>query len=154
MEKRVSQSRVANEYRYFNEICEPGEICVGMKSDLAGEKNEDILWIIAPGKKSGVAAVELATGEETAAATFIYKFSESWDVFRPALNRAMEAVIFKREVIRLTDDELKKPEYADYAMAVKRTTVLRFLRSRFAGRVIHASEESWKREIESHLEPV
>ncbi|NLV17681.1 MAG: hypothetical protein GXY50_10835 [Syntrophomonadaceae bacterium] len=154
VEAQVSQSRVGNEYRFFKEICDPLEVCVGMKSGLAGEQNQDVLWIIAPGKKPGVAAVELATGVETAAATFMYRFLESWGVFYPALNRAMEAVNFKREIIRLTDDELKMPEYADYAMAVKRTRALRFLRDRFAGRVIHASEESWKREIVSYMNPV
>ncbi|HHY81510.1 MAG TPA: hypothetical protein GX505_02395 [Clostridiales bacterium] len=152
VEERIKQSRVAEEYLFLREICEPRDICVGMKSHLAGDVNENVIWLIAPGRTPGVAAVEFATGEETAAATFIYRFTESWDIFQKKLNRAMEAVNFKREVIRLKDDELTRPEYSDYAMAVKRTPALRFLRKCFAGRVIHASEESWKREITSHLQ--
>ncbi len=151
LEMRISQSRVASEYRFLKEIGDPTEICVGMKSGLAGEEAEDILWLITPGKRPGIAAVELALSEETAAATFIYRFTESWDIFCRTLNRAMEAVNFKREVIRLKEDELKRPEYTDYMMAVKRTAALQYLRSRFAGRVIHTSEESWQKEMAAYM---
>lgn len=151
LEARIAQSRAADEYCAFKEIGGSMEICVGMKSGLAGEDAENILWLIAPGQRRGTAAVELATSEETAAATFLYHAFEDWDIFWQRLNQAMEAIEFKREVIRLTGDELRRREYADYAMAVSRNTALKFIRSHFAGRVIHASPESWKREISAHL---
>jgi NADH pyrophosphatase NudC (nudix superfamily) len=50
-------------------------------------------------------------------------------------------------VIRLTDDELRKPENADYYMAAKRTAALQFVRANFAGRVIHSSPEAWKKKL-------
>jgi len=56
-----------------------------------------------------------------------------------------------REVIRLTDDELTRPDCADMAMAVRRNGALRFTRSHFAGRVIHSSPEHWKREMFAYL---
>ena len=147
LEAKIADSRVAEEYRVFQEVCDPKRICAGMKSGLAGEDAENILWLIAPGGKPGVAAVELATSEETAAATFLYRGFEEWEDFRRKLNQAMEAVHFKREVIRLTEEELRRSEYADYAMAVRRNRSLRFMRAHFAGRVIHASAEGWKREL-------
>jgi hypothetical protein len=63
------------------------------------------------------------------------------------LNRALEAISFKREVIRLTDDELLKPEYAEYYMAAKRTASLQFIRKNFIGRLIHSSPEAWERKL-------
>lgn len=147
IETKIAASRAAEEYQVFKEISDPMQICVGMKSGLAGEDAENILWFIAPGQKPGVAAVELALSEETAAATFLYEKFADWGVFRRKLNQGMEAVDFKREVIRLNDDELRKPEYADYAMAVKRNNALRFMRRHFGGRVIHSSPEGWKREL-------
>jgi len=151
VEDRIAASRVADEYLAFKEICDPMRVCVGMKSGLAGEDSENVLWLIAPGQKYGTAVVELATAEETAAATFIYHGFTDWDAFRRKLNQAMEAIGFKREVIRLPDDELTRPDYADMAMAVRRNRALRFVRSHFTGRVIHSSPERWKRELLTYL---
>jgi hypothetical protein len=50
-------------------------------------------------------------------------------------------------VIRLSDEELQKPENADYYMAQKRTPALQFVRKCFVGRVIHASADSWRRKL-------
>jgi hypothetical protein len=122
-----------------------------MKSQLAGEQAENILWIVAPSKNRNFAIVEFALDEETAAATFIYKINCEWDVFWRHLNRGMEAINFKREIIRLTEDELKQAENDIYAMAIKRSASLRFLRSCFAGRVIHYSIDSWKKDIAKYL---
>lgn len=151
LEAKIAQSRVANEYQILKGICDPMRICAGLKSGLAGEDNENILWLIAPGRKPGTAAVELATSEETAAATFLYQGFEEGGVFWKRLNQAMEAINFKREVIRLNDDELRKPEYADYAMAINRNNALKFIRSHFGGCVIHSSTEHWRLELSEYL---
>lgn len=152
LEAKISESRAAEEYEIFKAIGKPLQICVGMKSQLAGEEAENILWMIVPGGKPGVAAVELALSEETAAATFLYKSFENWEEFWKRLNQAMEAIDFKREVIRLTNEELQRPEYSDYSMAIKRNCALRFIRSHFGGRVIHSSPESWQREMAAFME--
>jgi hypothetical protein len=153
METRIAGSHASDSYGVLKTICDPESICIGMKSELAGENNEEgIIWMIAPGNTKGVAAVELAVAEDTAAATFIYRFNTEWDRFRRDLNRAMEAIDFKRRVISLTEEELKKEEFSDYAMAVKRTASLRFIRGCFAGRVIHSTPESWKRDVFEYLD--
>jgi hypothetical protein len=73
--------------------------------------------------------------------------SGDFEAFARQLNRALEAIAWGREVIRLTDDELRKPENADYYMAAKRTAALQFVRANFAGRVIHSSPEAWKKKL-------
>jgi len=152
METRIAGSHASDSYGVLKTICDPEKICIGMKSELAGENNDEgIIWMIAPGNTKGIAAVELAVSEDTAAATFIYKFDTKWDSFRRDLNRAMEAIDFKRRVISLTEEELKKEEFSDYAMAVKRTAALRFIRKCFAGRAIHSTPESWKRDMLKYL---
>jgi hypothetical protein len=117
----------------------------------AEAENEDgllpdsyLLWLIAPSPDGQFAAVEFC---EANSATFVYRTGGNFPVFAGQLNRALEAIRFRREVIRLTDAELQKPENADYYMAAKRTAALQFIRSRFTGRIIHSSTESWKRKL-------
>lgn len=147
VEAKIGESRIVEEYQVFKEICDPLRISVGMKSYLAGEAAENILWLICPGSKPGVAAVELALSTESSAATFLYQGFDQWENFCRRLNQAMEAINFKREVIRLTEEELSKQEYQDYIMAVKRNISLQFIRRHFGGRVIHSSPERWKQEL-------
>lgn len=64
----------------------------------------------------------------------------------------MEAINFKREVIRLSEEELHKREYEDYVMAVKRNISLQFIRKHFGGRVIHSSPEKWKQELLNYMQ--
>jgi hypothetical protein len=103
-----------------------------------------LLWLIAPSPDGQYAAVEFA---EADSATFVYRTGGDFERFARQVNRALEAIAFKREVIRLSDEELRKPDNADYYMAAKRTAALQFVRANFVGRVIHASPEAWKRKL-------
>lgn len=105
-----------------------------------------MLWLIAPAPGGNACAVEFAGAAGEAAATFIYRFEGGFEGFARQLNIALEAIGFKREVIRLSDEELKKPENMDYRMAVQRNAALRFIRGCFGGRVIHNS--AWKRKLQ------
>ena len=115
---------------------------------IGGESDEGpapyIVWMIAPSPDGQYAAVEFA---EANTATFVYETCGDFPKAAAMLNRALEAISFKREVIRLTDEELLKPENADYYMAAKRTASLKFVREHFTGRVIHSSPEAWKRKL-------
>jgi len=111
------------------------------------EKKGYMLWLAAPSPKGDACAIEFAGAENEAAATFVYRFDGSWDAFRINLGMALEAIDWKREVIRLTDEELGKPEYELYRMANDRNDALRFVRSSFAGRGIHRTIESWKTQV-------
>jgi hypothetical protein len=103
-----------------------------------------LLWVIAPSADGKTAVLEFA---EENSATYLYRTEGDFPAFVKQLSRALEAIDFKRDVIRLTDEELKKPEYADYYMASKRTPALQFVRSRFAGRAIHSNLSAWRKKI-------
>ena len=105
-----------------------------------------LLWLIAPSPCGNYAIVEFS---EADTATFVYKTGGDFDGFARGLSRALEAISFKREVIRLTDEELRKPENADYYMAAKRTASLQFVRSNFASRIIHTNLEAWVAKLRS-----
>ncbi|MBQ9814317.1 MAG: hypothetical protein IJM53_01355 [Lachnospiraceae bacterium] len=93
-------------------------------------------WNAAFGR--GVCAVELFTGED--AATYLYKFDESQEVFLAQLEEAMEAAGTHREIIYLTDGQLAdKPLYR---MSVDQAPCVRFLRGRSDGRLIHSANHA------------
>ncbi|MCL2513230.1 MAG: zinc ribbon domain-containing protein [Oscillospiraceae bacterium] len=176
LENKIAETRAAEYYGAFKELCYPAQIWVGFRKNEAametsglsgtpagglgeilgkltdaiaagdGDEAPDpyLLWLIAPSPDGQFAAVEFA---EADSATFLYKTGGDFTAFARQLNRALEAINFKREAIRLSDDDLRKPENADYFMAAKRTAALRFVRANFAGRIIHSSAESWRRKL-------
>lgn len=123
-----------------------GSMFGGAAAEGTQEENDDpfLLWLIAPSPGGEFAAVEFA---EENSATYVYRTRGDFDGFARRLNRALEAVGFKRDAIRFTDEELRKPENADYLMASKRTEALRFVRGNFVGRAIHSNAQSWRRRL-------
>jgi len=125
-------------------------------SDIAGliglDKGDDsepdpdkyLLFFIVPSPDGRFATIEFS---EADSATFVYQTNGSFTSFAQQLNRALEAISFKREVIRLSDEELLHPNNADYYMAAKRTASLQFVRGHFVGRAIHANPASWKQKL-------
>ena len=159
LESKISQSRAAASYEAFKEVCDPAKIWVGFKrndvqrdqktvpaiNEATGEETPPdpyLIWMAAPSPNRQYAAVEFAVQPGESAATFIYRTNGDFLGSTMKLNRALEAIDFKREVIRLSDDELRLKENADYYMAAKRTASLRYIRANFHKRVIHT--ESWK----------
>ena len=123
-----------------------------LKKLADGESGEDtpqpqpyLLWLIVPSPDKTACAVEFAGDLDDAAATFVYRFDGSFDAFAKKLNYALEAIDFKREVIRLTDGELQAAERSDRRMAVQRNPSLQLVRRCFAGRVIHSG--SWAEKL-------
>ena len=172
VKNKISQTRASDSYKAFAELCDPDQIWIGFKkNDIRSEGGEMIpvlpeeadppegaegadaepdpylFWMIAPSPNKQYAAVEFAVRPGESAATFVYRMGDDFSRSAAHLNRALEAISFKREVIRLTDEELLKPENVDYYMAAKRTASLQYVRKNFAGRVIHSSPESWKRKL-------
>lgn len=136
----------------LSNFAEGSENPLGIIANADNAESESVvdpytLWFIVPSKDGKSCAVEFAGEQETSAATFIYRFNTDFDTFARKLNYALEAIDFKREVIRLGDDELRKPEHADYLMAFQRNKSLQFIRSCFVGRAIHRSVDSWKNSI-------
>ena len=98
---------------------------------LFRSKRPEQYWNAVFGK--GVCAVELFTGED--AATYLYRFDEDKEIFLAGLYRAMEAVGTHREMIYMSDEQLKANPL--YMMTVHRTPAVRNLRARSDGRIIH-----------------
>jgi len=153
LELMLANSRIAETYQVFRQLCDSAQIHIGFKKAANFTSNPDdetlstesyLLWLIAPSPDGRFAAVEFA---ESSSATFVYRTGGDFNNFALQLNRSLEAIDFKREVIRLSDDELRKPECADYYMAAKRTSALQFVRANFMGRIIHSSTDSWKRKL-------
>ena len=111
------------------------------------ERDPYLFWMIAPSPNGQYAAVEFAVKPGECAATFIYRTNGDISSSAAYLNRALEAIDFKREVIPMTEEEIRKPENTDYYMAAKHTSAMQHIRKNFVGRVIHYSQESWKRDL-------
>ncbi|MCL1809430.1 MAG: hypothetical protein FWG42_06685 [Clostridiales bacterium] len=161
LEAKLANTRAAESYKAFAEQCSREQIHVGFRknetreaaasqpdSEMPLEDQPDpdpyLLWLIAPSRNGQCAAVEFAVADS---ATFVYRTGGDFDGFARQLSRALEAIDFKREVVRLTDFELLKPENSSYSMAAKRTAALQFVRANFIGRIIHSSNETWKRKL-------
>jgi len=182
LELKLANTRAAEYYAVYKELCGSGNIYAGFRKNepragaggslpgisgniaaapgnpeardamfnlgsaygneaIVNAQDPYLLWFIAPSPNGQYAAVEFA---EADAATFIYKTGGDFHGFARQLNRALEAISFRREIIRMTDEELRKPENADYYMAAKRTAPLQFVRSNIIGRIIHSSVDTWK----------
>lgn len=155
LESKIAAARSDGYYSALKQLCDPAGIYAGFRKKEAPAADQDVpdaedaadpylIWLIAPSPDGRYAAVEFA---EADAATFIYKTYGDFDGFARQLNRALEAISFRRDVIRMTDEELRKPENADYLMAAKRTAALQFVRSGFTGRIIHSGADTWKRKL-------
>lgn len=98
----------------------------------------DQYWLAGFGKQC--CALELVTDED--AATYLYRFEEPQQEFVRQLEYAMEAVGIHREVISCTEEQLQANPL--FRMAVERCEAVRFLRSKFAGRLIHSANHAQK----------
>ena len=156
IETKLANTSAAESYRIFKELGDFRQIWVGFRQNenifnnvnVAQEEalppDPYLFWLIVPSPNRQYAAVEFA---EANTATFVYRTDGDFNGFARQLNRALEAINFKREVIRFSDEELRKAENADYYMAAKRTVALQFVRAKFVGRVIHTNIEVWKRKL-------
>lgn len=108
------------------------------------------LWAAIPSKDHTKAIVEFAFPKEKAA-TYLFKVEKSFEHFLMVLNRAFEASGFQRELLFITDAQLREPAHVNDRMLLERTPFLGELRQLFAGRVIHRSIESWKASLMRQL---
>jgi len=175
LEEKVKDSRMAQTYPWLRNLCGGSGLTVGVlpppekeeaqpampempaaKTTALEDGQEQaeetepkpILWAIAPDRDRRLAAVELALGDDEAAATYLYRVEGEWEPFARLIDRALEATGFQRELILMPEHELNAPEHLEAAMLVKRTPALGLLRRQFAGRAIHSSPDRWRRDIE------
>lgn len=138
------------------EDSEPEEIPetpAGEDAEPAGEDGEPSgKAVTPPGKRfwlsavdNGEAAVELITEEQSA--IYLYRFQTDSVTFAAILRHAMESVGSHRELIYLEEERLN--ENALYRMAVVRNRYVRYLRSCWAGRIIHSG--NWEEKLKEFL---
>jgi len=63
----------------------------------------------------------------------------------------MQALNFRRDVIRASDDEIKSDKFSRYRVALRKLPYLNRIRQDFIDRAIHTSEESWRKEVQKIL---
>lgn len=149
LESRIAAGPAHESYSLFTQMCHPDTISVGIKTHLAADRADDVLWMIAPSAVRPLAAVEFVVGNELPGATFIYKMTGDRVSLARTLNRAMEAAGFRREIMTCPADELG--DHPDYAMLIKRTAALRVIRQSFATQIPHSSPDRWTAEVRRYL---
>ena len=78
--------------------------------------------------------------------------TESLDAAIAQLNRALVLLNFRREPIYLSDEKLETDSrYRRYAIACRKLSDLRRLRSNFVGRAIHTSLDAWRKQVDTLL---
>ena len=182
-EKIVSSGRAALAYPALVEMCGEDRVSVGfwkrsmrdtaeedgcallpkaadpqaLKTPPTAETAAEItgydFWILASSPDGRIVALEFAGDSDEAAATYIYETDSGPDAFRLKLGRALEAFGFRRDPIRLSDEELIRSVYIDIRMAADRNAALRSVRRSFAGRVIHRSPEWWAEKVSEYIGP-
>ena len=168
IEKQIEESRAAETYKAFKEISDPSQIYVGFIKNVDGDEigeggdfpggdgegeAEEIspdpyqFWMIVPSGDGKTCAFEFAGDPGESAATYIYRCENGFDAFARTLNYSLESNSYKRDVIRLTEEDIQKPENSIYRMSVQRNISLKAVRASFAGRAIHRSIASWKKSV-------
>ncbi|MBQ9931585.1 MAG: hypothetical protein IJO79_04460, partial [Firmicutes bacterium] len=168
IENALRQSRMKQTWPWFLDLCGGTGMQLGILPPPIKEKEPEqelpaaaeegdaaeaplkpspILWILAPDAGEALAAVELDLGDEEAAATYLYRIDGKWEAFAAAMDRALEASRFRRDLIRLPEEALDQPKHLQEKMLIHRTPALQMLRQNFAGRAIHSSLERWKNDI-------
>lgn len=150
IENAILESRIGETFGELKSNSNSESMFVGIKKE---EDAEDVMiWIIATSPAGGTCAVEFAGGDDDAAATFIYKYEGNFGEFAGKLNHALEAIDFKKDVVRMSEDDLKDPGNPGYALALKVNKALRLVRSCYSGRLIHSSVDSWVRNLLANFE--
>lgn len=124
------------------------------------------VYSTSPAEPGNAVAMEAASSEGVGKATYFFrlvsrdaypKFKSIEDLHKEAdefikrINRSMIAINFRREPIYLAEEKLSEPQYQKYKFAITRIPALRELRRLFIGRVIHRTEEQWKKDVKSLL---
>jgi hypothetical protein len=155
LEEKLSKIGILESYQYLKSLSTIDHIFVGVKRDLMGEMTGEYLWLLLPiVSKSGDKFLVMEAGstmEDSGKATYLFKIlkDENIEELIKKFNRCMLAINFRREPIYIKDEELEKPEYLKYKIAMVKIPELKELRQLFVGRVSHTSLESWKENLDN-----
>ncbi len=153
LEKKLTAINIKESYDFLRSLSKTEQVFIGIKRDLMGELTGEYIWFLVPvfSKKGGnfLAMEAASTIEGGGKATYFFKIpkGENLDDLIKKINRCMLAINFRREPIYLSDEDLEKPDYSKYKIAISRIPELKLLRQLFVGRAIHTSPENWKENV-------
>jgi len=153
LEKKLAALNIKESYDFLRSLSKSEEVFIGVKQDLMGELTGEYIWFLVPvfSKKGNnfLAMEATSTIEGGGKATYFFKIpeGENLDDLIKKINRCMLAINFRREPIYLSDEDLEKPDWSKYKIAISRIPELKLLRQLFVGRVIHTSPENWKENV-------
>jgi hypothetical protein len=117
-------------------------------------ENESLLcWFFFPlpgasGTQANLGAWECTN--QPGRATYVFRMAGVADTAIQRINRGIVVVNFRREPIYLPDSSLEvQPRYRRYAIAQRNLSVLREVRSSFAGRAIHSNPQTWQKQLDA-----
>jgi hypothetical protein len=128
------------EGRFLLDWAGPASAWLGCSRETS-DTGEALLWLLAG--KAGTWFLEALTGEDRAT----YHFAGG-DEMPPLVSQLLCAPQFSKEALYGAADTLTG-ERADLGIAAQFLGFLASLRSRFKSRVIHASPESWRKDVEA-----
>lgn len=145
-------------FDYLLSLAGPENTYIGIRESFTSSEEElkPIFWFLVAFPKENAIASEV-TNEE-GHATYFFRIKEDGkpspdDVKRKVkeINRSMQALNFRRDVIRASDDEIKNDKFSRYRVALRKLPYLNRIRQDFIDRAIHTSEESWRKEVQKIL---
>jgi len=145
-------------FDYLLSLAGPENTYIGIRESFTSSEEElkPIFWFLVAFPKENAIASEV-TNEE-GHATYFFRIKEDGkpspdDVKRKVkeINRSMQALNFRRDVIRASDDEIKSDKFSRYRVALRKLSYLNRIRQDFIDRAIHTSEESWRKEVQKIL---
>jgi len=151
LEKKLTALNIKESYDFLRSLSKTEQVFIGVKRDLMGELTGEYIWFLVPvsSKKGGnfLAMEAASTIEGGGKATYFFKIPEgeyAGDLVKK-INHCMLAINFRREPIYLSDEDLEKPDYSKYKIAIAGIPELKILRQLFVGRVVH--QENWKENV-------
>lgn len=172
LEENLKLAGLGDAYDYLKGLSKPGEVRIGIKRGLMGEKTGQYVWFMAPiynpdlSIQGNALVVEAASDDVSGRATYVFRMRENSEYkgdlpagqiekniegFINQVNRCMIEINFRREPIYLNDEKLREPEYERYLYAAHRLASLQLLRENFIGRVFHSSPDKWRIDLAALL---
>ena len=167
LEKKLEAAGFKEEYDFLKSLSVKEKLCIGFKKGLMGGTASEYIWFLIPlystdsSQPGNAVAIEAASEDESGKATYFFRMVERKDYpnfkniddlhreadnFIKMINRCMLTINFRREPIYLSDEKLEETQCSKYKFAIKKIPELQTLRNLFIGRIIHSTDEQWKKD--------
>ena len=161
--EKILQTASSEQFKFLSSRATAKEITIGYKQGLLGDLTGAYLFMLFPLSASAAIALETVALEEESAeskseadmetgrATYFFSLTEADACRADWILKSLQEINFRREPVYFDHSKLSEPRYRNYRKAVERLPLLRQLRERFIGRVMHRSPDQWLKECEQLL---